>query len=232
MIRLHRILIFIYLPLTVILLLADHLFPGLPFIRWCKLLMFASLLGIAVPMKKKYPEQKEMFFCLFMVVWGDVFFFAYLINQKGFAALLGALCFLAAYLGLLDVFLKKPRFDIRELFLLLPLLAVLLYALQHIRLFLATPLSYGVGIFAIILVLMSWRSSCTVFEGYYSLKASLMMAAAGHLILISDLTVGAAVFYPELAGAFNPYVTNTIWGTLLLAWFLINMLIAEDNLYR
>jgi hypothetical protein len=187
----------------------------------------------AFVIEKLFREQYTFLLAMFFAVSGDFFFTIKLTFSppENLPLILGTANFLAAYLCLIAAFQKNPRYDRWELFALCPYLITCPSIFLKFGGIITGAAFWGSLAFVFVLCYMAWRSACTIKEGYYSLKSSLLMALSGHLMLISDLAVGIAVFAYGAKG-FSPVLENIIWGTFLPAWAIIMCLICEKHLLR
>lgn len=221
----------LYLLLSILLSILDHLYPGQYIVRCCKFSIIASIFLLALIIRKRFPEQALMTLSLFFITLGDSIFVLSntLRHYDRFAAPLGGFSFLVAYIILIALFQKGSRINFRQAPGLIPVLAV------YIPVFLLC-YPYVVGFkflvvftFSLFLCYMAWRAICTTIERYYMARISYYMAAAGYLILISDLAVGLAVFYPPFSGRFLAWLESIIWVSFIMAWTFIFLIISEKN---
>lgn len=222
---------FLYFLSSILLAVGDHLYPALPIIRYGKFFFIASLFLLALSFRKSFREQVLLTFALFFVTLGDSMFILSntLRSYHQLVAPLGGFSFLLAYLILISLFQKGRSFDRRHILVLIPVLIVYLPVFILCYPF-VTGLKYlAVFTFSLFLCYMAWRALCSVFEKYYTAKIIRCMAGAGYLILISDLAVGLAVFYPPCSGIFSPWLENIIWVPFIMAWTLITVITAEKE---
>ena len=75
--RVQRIILMFYLPLTLLILLLDRLYPGENLVSYVKYSVVVSMFLWAAVLHKKYPEQGQLSLALFFTAAAD-FFLVYL----------------------------------------------------------------------------------------------------------------------------------------------------------
>lgn len=220
--------------LTLLIVIFDNIFPGAFLIRFFKLFVIIYLFLRALTIEKKHPVQRLFNLALFFTAAGDLVFVVAHTRPMLFSLVtpLGAAFFAAAYLILLNVFAQNGKISFYKLLVLLLLLGLYLPVFFKYFLHVPSPLIYALFLFCLVLCSMTWRAVCTILEKYYTLHTSVLMALAGILIFLSDTFVGLAVYEPAFSGLFVPWLENVIWGTFILAWTIIVLLTAEENLVR
>ncbi|MDH7478878.1 MAG: hypothetical protein QHH02_02590 [Syntrophomonadaceae bacterium] len=88
----------------------------------------------------------------------------------------------------------------------------------------------GGCLFCLVLCYLAWTAISTIFRGYFSSRASILIALSGLLMLSSDLGMAVAGLAPGFAGQFVPGLKNLIWATYIPAWTLVVVVIAETRL--
>jgi len=227
------LLLKVYLPLALVIILLDNLFPGRVAVNYFKFAIVLTLFPAALITGKLYREQAILTFAILLMVVGDFFLnlCSAIPDLVGDVRIFGVLSFILAYLSLLAVFVKGRKKPGPGIYLtLVPVLAVLLSAVAAIAPHVEEKLLTGALIFTPVLGLMAWTAICTLFRGYYRGPASFRFALAGCLILISDIGVANNVFNPEYSAIIVPWLQNIIWGTYIPAWSLIAVNIADDRL--
>ena len=63
--RYQKLLLGIYLPLTAVFMILDHLFPGANFVNYLKFSAIITLFLFVCRVKKYFPEQKTLTMALF-----------------------------------------------------------------------------------------------------------------------------------------------------------------------
>ncbi|WP_227762699.1 lysoplasmalogenase family protein [Zhaonella formicivorans] len=221
-----------FLPLTVLILILDNIYPCSNAVYYVKYTTTVSLFLTAFALRKKYPEQILMTTAVFFVAAADFFFvFSRTMPELNVnREVAGTLFFLLAYLTLIYAWQKKIRQNRNEI--LAALVVTTIYTPSFLKLYphIGWTLLPGAAFFGLVLCYLAWTALCTVFRGYFLPRASYCIALAGLLMLISDLGVAHAVFNPAFAGRFVPWLSNFIWATYVPAWTLVVCLIAEDKL--
>ena len=232
--RIQKNVVLISFILTLLVVIFDNIFPGLILIRFIKLFVIVYLFLRALSIPKKHPEQSLFNLALFFTAAGDLIFVVAQTRPMLFSLVspLGAAFFAVAYIILLKVFAKNGKMSIKQLAVLLLVVIINLPLFCKHFLRVPPPLVYALFLFGLILCAMTWRAVCTVFDGYYTLHSAVMMAIAGSLIFLSDTFVGIAVYEPSFFGLFVPWLENIIWGSFILAWTIIVVLTAEDDLIK
>lgn len=228
----QKILVFLFFPLTVLVLFADHVYQGHIYIRLFKFFIIFLLYFCSTMLKVNIREQFLMQKALKFSMLGDFYFVLRLlwIKDTEILAILGVLMFIASYILLAQALQHTKTFSFLHAIALIPVLSIYFSIFISCRYYFSDIFIFlGVVFFSIILCLMSWRASCTIFEGYYNLKSAILLASAGILILISDLCVGIAAFDPSCHSIFNPGLVNLIWAGYLSGWIMITLVIAESN---
>ena len=228
----QRVLLAVYLPLTVLFLILDNLYPAHTIVSYIKYTTVISLFLASLAIKKTRAEQRIISAALFFVVIAD-FFFVYcgtLPQLSGNVDPLGMAGFMLAYLLLIIVYQKNFRFTKKEAFALLIIIGIITPVFVKLAPHVTGPMFIGSCVFGLVLCYMTWTSICTMFRGYFNPGAARIIAISGILLFISDLAVANSLFNPNFNDIFVPWLKNIIWGTYIPAWCLQVMLVAEENL--
>lgn len=232
--NIQRALLAIYLPLTLLFLVLDNLYPGESFVSYIKFATIITLFLVAFCIKKKYKEQKLMTLAILFVTIGD-FFLVYCRNIKELSNIVvpfGMLGFMVAYLSLILAFQKNFKIGLGELLALVPVLGIFIPNCIVLYPYITGSIFYGVTIFSLVICYMTWTTISTLFRGYYNPIVSRYIALSGFLMLICDLGVANSLFNPAFAGKFIPWLKNIIWGAYVPAWTLIVFIIATEDLFK
>ncbi|MEI8200428.1 MAG: lysoplasmalogenase family protein [Eubacteriales bacterium] len=233
----QKVLLAIYLPLTLAILLFDHIYTGVDLVNYLKYIVILTLCITALSIKKEKPEQKWMAASFLFIVFADIFLIfganlAKLINPDSFGLNqipFGPLGFLLAYLCLIAAFQKNfklGRADVITATLITVICAVFLVSLlPYINGILLT----GLLIFGIVLGYMVWTAICTVFRGYYKKSLAYIISLSASLMFICDLGVAFSNIHPAFAGHFVPWMQNVIWGSYVSGWMLLVFVISDDS---
>jgi hypothetical protein len=227
MIRLRKKMLLVYLLLTLLIVVFDHLYPGENWVRFFK---FSTMLSLAlIVFGGRRPKGLIGWAVLFMVL-GD-FFLNYCAVFPGLARRLipfGLVGFAISYFLLTLAFRGRFKFGIGELFLLLVVLSLLLPLFFELYpYFMGRFYFYGLLIFGLLLGYMAWTLMSTIFRIDHKHRVSCYVALAGFFILVSDVAVAHSLFNPAYIGLFIPWLENLIWITFVPAWTLLVIVSAE-----
>ncbi|SFG28424.1 hypothetical protein SAMN05660649_01269 [Desulfotomaculum arcticum] len=225
----QRKLLYIFLPMTLVIVLLDNLFSGAAFVNYIKYATIIALFLFTLRIRKRYIGQLYVNIAIFFIVAAD-FFLVFCDTVPGVRDKLviwGVLAFLFAYSFLILAFQKSFKAGWREL--LAALFVLILFISNYVTLWphVSGLMLYGGTFFFIVLCYMTWICICTLFWYHYRPGVSLRIALAGCLILISDIGVSQSFFNPAFQHQFNPGLASLIWATYIPAWTLIATTIAE-----
>lgn len=226
----QRILLAVYLPLTVLILIFDNLYPASHMVRYLKFTTMLTLFSTVTVVKKNTREQKIMAWAYFFLIFAD--FFMVLLTTFDtlniYLESLGGIGFLIAYLFLIAALQKNFRLAKAEIIAAIPIAAVFLGVYFLLEPHLSLLFAVAIFIFELALCYMTWTAVCTLFRNYYNLKAACLIALAAILILICDMSVVLYVFFP-LYPSFLPWSENIIWGAYVPGWTLLAMVICDEK---
>lgn len=222
----------IYIPLTLLLLILDIIFPKQNLVSYLKYATMITLFLIALRTHKKYLVQKYMNIALFFVVVADFFlvFCNTIPNLKYKVIPLGVISFMIAYIFLIIAFNRKFKIDLNNILALLPILCIYIPIYMILYPYVQGILYVIINIFGIILCYMTWTMVSTIFRGYYNRKISVYIAFSGFLIFISDILVANSLFNPLFVGKYVVWLKTMIWLSYVPAWILIVLIIVDNNL--
>lgn len=224
-------LLIIYLPLTFIILILDHIYPNIKMILRIKYIIMVTLFLSSIIAKKKFHEQKIMALSLFFLVIGDFFLvFYYTLDLKMDLSPIGALSFLCAYICLIIAYHKNFKIDIKEIFAGIFISIILIYIFFSLSPYVHGFIFVGSLIFSLVLSFMTWTGICTLFRNYFTRKISKLIATSSILMFICDIGVAFSRFYPIYSKPFIPWLQNIIWITYIPGWTLLAVIIADDTL--
>ncbi len=229
----QRVLLSVYLPLTVFILILDNFFTGYDLVQYVKYITVVTLYLAAQWVNKIGNEQQLMSLALLCVAIADLFL-VLLPTITGFDyTVAGSAGFAAAYLCLIGANRKNYRIGVGEVISAILLVSISLAVLATL------PLSeipvwklVGVLCFGVILNYMAWTSICTIFRRYYRIKIALLLAISAILMLVSDLAVAYVHFNLQYTALYQPWMQNVVWAAYIPAWTLLAVVISEDNPYR
>lgn len=226
----QKVLLTLFIPVSLIIIALDYIFPSQYFVDIIKFATMAALLLASLYIKKKYNEQLLLLLALFFAVTGD-FFLVLLEHFLSFSWPMAIFFFTLAYISLSVVFSKVkyhgPMLLVLNVLPILTLIFPVIYLSYHK---ISGPiLPLGI-IFIVALSFMAWSAIKSLFGSYYSTGSAKLMAAAGLLILICDCSVILSQFGPACPHYLTLLLKTITWGTWIPAWTLVAVLIAEDNL--
>lgn len=225
----QKLLLAVFIPVTLVIITLDYIFPSQFFVDIIKFATMTALLLASLYVKKRYNEQLLLLLSLLLAVSGDLLF-VLLKDLLAFSLPIGVSFFTISYISLIAVFSKAKFHDPLMLLTAVPVLSLVLpvayvsYNKVDDRI-----LPFGI-IFIVVLSFMTWSAVKTLFGRYYSAGSAKLMAAAGFMILICDCSVILSLFGPEGFQYFKTVLKSIIWGAWIPAWTLIAVLIGEDKL--
>ena len=228
----QRILLAIYLPLTILILFLDRNYSSEEIIIFLKYTIIVTLFLASIIVEKNYYEQKFMSLAFFFVVFADfflVFCDTLVYMQRAFEPI-GALGFLFSYLCLIKVYKKNLKIRKEEIIVAIPLVIIFIYSIVVLRPYINGIMFIGALIFGIVLCLMVWISIVTIFSRYYSKNISLLIALSGILMFICDMAVAFSRFHPLFSETYRIFIVNVIWTSYIPGWTLLAVIINEDEL--
>lgn len=189
------------------------------------LLLFLLALGAGRTKGVSLPVKLAFFFSLI----GDLFL-AVLPNLiPGFSGSLpGMGFFLLAYVALSAAFWKNVGIASGEkrtaLILLLLLAGYLTLILPWVEGFMQTALVA----FCLVIAFMAWMAVTTLLRGWFTRRASWLIAIGAMSIVISDMIVGLVLFHPVFADP-SPWIKILIRFTYTPAWTLFLLMLHEEK---
>lgn len=228
----ERILLAVYLTLTLVIILFDIKYqdsdPALYVTFAVRVSMFITVLAI----RKRYLEQKLIALAFAFTVISDYYFIFVNTFDKNIpnSQLFGMIGFIGAYLCLIITFSRNFGIGKSELMTIIPfsvIFALLFLSLQQY----AEGLMYPAGIvLGIILCIFGMTMVSTLYRGYFSRKAAWLIAIAGCMMFFSDLFVALALYHPDFK-AFMLWREVVVVYTYVPAWTLLLLIASEDDLY-
>ena len=228
----QRILLVIYLPMTLLILILDNIYPKEDMVLYLKYTIMITLFLSAITMQKKFREQKIMALSFFFLVVADFFlvFINTIDNLKLNFSAFGVAGFLFAYLCLIVTYQKNFKVGKEEIIIAIPIGIIFLYAVISLQPYVKGLMFIGALIFLSVLCYMTWTSICTIFRGYFNPKSAWLIAISGSLMFICDIGVAFSRFHPIYSKMYVPWLTNIIWTTYIPGWTLLVVIICEKNL--
>ncbi|BCZ46807.1 hypothetical protein psyc5s11_28740 [Clostridium gelidum] len=228
----QRILLVIYLPITLLILILDNIYPKENMVLYLKYTIMITLFLSAITMQKKIREQKIMALSFFFLVVADFFlvFINTIDNLKLNFSALGVIGFLFAYICLIVAYQKNFKVGKEEIIVAIPIGIIFIYVFISLQPYVKGGMFIGALIFLIVLCYMTWTSICTIFRGYFTKKSALLIAISGILMFICDIGVAFSRFHSIYSKMYVPWLANIIWTTYIPGWTLLVVVICEKNL--
>ncbi len=228
----QRILLAVYLPLTLLILRFDQLYPGEAAVQYLKYTVMTALFIAVSSIRKKHWEQKLMAVSFLFLVIADFFlvFAATIENLKLDLTPLGIGGFLIAYLFLIAAYQRNFKLGKAEIITAIPVSGTFIYVFLSLKPFVVGPMLVGTLIFGIVLSYMTWSAVCTLFRHYYRPAIAGLIALSGILMFICDLGVAYSLFHPLYAGGHVSWLKNIIWGAYIPGWTLLAVVICAEDL--
>ena len=230
--NMQRILFVIYLPITFLILIFDHIYPIEDMVQYLKYTIMITLFLFSISIKKKFHEQKIMALSFFFLVIADFFlvFSTTLDNFKMDVSPFGVVGFLFAYLCLIVAYQKNFKIGKEEIMSGIPVVSVFMYVFISLQPYVNKHILIGTLIFGIVLCYMTWTGICTLFRNYFNLKISRLIAISSILMFICDLGVAFSKFHPVYSKMHVPWLDNIIWAAYIPGWTILAVIINEKNL--
>lgn len=228
----QRILLVIYIPITLLILILDNIYPKEDIVLYLKYTIMITLFLSAITMQKKIREQKIMAMSFFFLVAADFFlvFINTIDNLKLNFSALGAVGFLFAYICLIVAYQKNFKVEKEEIIVSIPIVIIFIYVFISLQPYVNGLMFIGALIFLSVLCYMTWTSICTIFRKHFNSKPAWFIAISGCLMFICDIGVAFSRFHPIYSKMYVPWLTNIIWTTYIPGWTLLVVVICEENL--
>ncbi|AWK51891.1 hypothetical protein DIC82_13065 [Clostridium beijerinckii] len=228
----QRILLVIYIPITVLILILDNIYPKEDIVFYLKYTIMITLFLSAITMQKKFYEQKTMDLSLFFLVVADFFlvFINTIDNLKLNFSEFGVIGFLFAYICLIVAYQKNFKVGKEEIIIAILIGIIFLYVVISLQPYVKGLMLIGTLIFWSVLCYMTWTSICTIFRRYFNLKSAWLIAISSSLMFICDIGVAFSRFHPLYSKIYVPWLSNVIWATYIPGWTLLVVIISEKNL--
>ncbi len=228
----QKILLAVYLPATLLVLYSINFFPSGNTVFYLKYAVIVSLFIASISIHKKYREQKYMAASFFFVAIAD-FCLVFSATIEGLWITLspyGIVGFLFAYLCLIAAYNKNFKIGRAEIITAIPIVIVFLYTFMSLQPYLSGFMFIGALIFGLVLCYMTWSAICTIYRGYFSKKASYIIALSGSLMFICDIGVAFSLFYPNYFERYSLLFNDIVWAAYIIGWTLLVVAISEKNL--
>jgi len=232
--NMQRSLLAIYLPITVLILIFDNIYPTEDMVQYLKYTIMITLFLSSISIEKRFREQKIMVLALFFLVIADYFLvFSTTLNNFNIDLLsFGVVGFLFSYLCLIVAYHKNFKIGNEEIMSGILIVIIFAYVFISLHPYVKGFMLIGVPIFGIVLCYMTWTGICTLFRNYFNLKVSRVIAISSILMFICDIGVAFSVFHPVYSKISVPWLQNIIWAAYIPGWTLLAVIISEKNLLK
>ena len=147
------------------------------------------------------------------------------------STVLGMLGFLCAYAMLIRLFTRHFSLGIKDMIMMVPVLAVLIPVLITLVPRIEGIFRYFAIFFGLFVGFMAWNALCTIHRKYFNKNVALRFAVAGFFMFLSDMGVAFVLFYPGMMTN-APWLENEIWITYVPAWTLVFVNLLEEKLLK
>jgi hypothetical protein len=227
----QKILLAVYIPLTVLVIIFENFCFETDIINYLKYTIIITLFLAVISVKKKFPEQRIMARSFYYVVMADFFFVLYgTFHLKLDLSFIGGLGFFLAYLVLIKAYGKNFRINKISVPVAIPIAVIYAFILAAIYPYVNIFIFFGVLVFGIVIGLMTLRAICTIFMKYYNPKIAIIIAISAILMFICDAGEIVATFNPAYAPTAAPWLQNIIWASYIPGWALLAVVINEKKL--
>lgn len=230
----QRVLLSVYLPITLLILFLDDAFPNVNMVWYLKYTVIVTLFLAAFSIKKRYREQKLMTLSLFFVVIADFFlvFSLTLIDIKINLMPFGIAGFFFAYICLIFAYEKNFKMGRAEILTAIPIAVTFLLVFLSLQPYIKGLMIIGALFFEAVLCYMLWTSVCTIFRKYYKSKITFLIAVSSLFMFICDIGVAYGLFYPNYSDRLYTVVKNVVWLVYIMGWTLLTVIISEEEPLR
>lgn len=231
----QKIMLSVYLSLTLIVILLDRFYPAYDFVACVKYGIIFSLCLTAFIKKNKSSEQRLMTLTFVFVIIGDIFLVLpnHITHIHYYIIPYGGVGFLCAYIILSYVYQKNFRIKIPEIILGIIILIVDFIIGNILLPFISEPKILLLDIiFLCTISYMLWNAVSSIFRDYYAKQTAYLIAMSAILMFICDIAVAFQFFHPYFYHDFNVLLNNIIWLAYIPGWTLLNLVIHEDHLLQ
>jgi hypothetical protein len=146
-------------------------------------------------------------------------------NKK---SILGIIFFIPTYLSIFYAF--NQNFDFQNKLFALPFLVIFLIVFYNLQHYVdSKKIKLGTIVFGLILSASSWTLATTGYREFAPHVAT-MASMTGILLFTSDMFVAYSIFHPKYNGPFVCWLENIIWGTYMIGWTLLLLIMADTNI--
>lgn len=231
--RNQKLILSIFLPVTILELIMIYSFNNSDIVRYFEFAVTTAMLAAAVFVKKGFREQKILVLSFLFSTAGEFFLLIYPILKEGATGTMGGLAmFLLAYVFIIAAFSRSFRWSLSDGLLLLPFICAVGVLFADLRSYLAGAMLIAVVVFCATITVMAWTTVTTLRRGYFAKRVALMAAAAGVMIFMSDFGAAFQIFYPPLVS--NPSVPTEMFvrATFVSAWTLLLAVVFDKSMLK
>jgi hypothetical protein len=228
----QRSLFAIFIPMTILIVYFDNVFPQEKIVNYVRYAIMISLCLVAVSVKKKFKEQKLMAIAFIFLVIADFFLvFSTTIDiLKIDIAQFGISGFAVAYICLIIAYNKNAyKIKLVEVVVAIPIVGIFIFVFNTLICYINGIMKIGAIAFALILCYMLLTSICTLFRDYFNKKIAIIIAISGILMFICDVGVAYSLFHPFYSTVYNPLLKNIVWISYIIGWTLLDVVICEET---
>jgi hypothetical protein len=228
----QRTLLSMYMPITMLILTFDWIYPKAEMIEYIRYIAIIALAMATGAVKKKSLEQKIMAFSFLFVVIAD-YFLVFSTTIDGInrnLAPFGIVAFTLAYICLIISYHKNFKIGKPEIITSIPIIIISSAVYITLLEFMSRGIAIIAFIFGIVLSFMTWTAINTISRKYYRKKIAGVIALSGIMMYICDIGVAFRLFHPYFSAVYVPIYVNIVWGAYALGWTLLAVVINEEKL--
>lgn len=228
----ERILLVVYLTLTLVIILFDVIYQDGNPALYVSFAVRASMFITVLAIRKRYIEQKIIALAFLFTVISDYYFIFVNTFDRDIpnSQLFGMIGFIGAYLCLIVSFSRNFRIGKKELVTIAPFAIIFAFLFLSLKQY-AEGLMYPAGVvLGIILCIFGMTMVATLYRGHFSRKSAWLIAIAGCMMFFSDLFVALALYHPDFK-VFLLWREIIVVATYVPSWTLLLLVASEDNLY-
>lgn len=231
--RNQKLVLSVFLTITVVELAAIVMFRNSDSVRYFEFAVTIAMLLLALTAKKRFGEQKLITISFLFTAVGEFFLLIYPIQKEGGTGTLQGLgSFLIAYAFLIAAFHRKFRWSLSDVLLITPFLAAVAIMLAVLNRYLGGAMAVAVPAFCAVITFMAWTSLTALRRGYFARLEAKMAAAAGILIFASDFGAAFQIFYPPLVSNPSLFTESLVRATFVAAWTLLLAIVYGDDILQ
>ena len=226
--RSQSLILVVFLPLTLLILAVQILYPDqdpVYFIRYLvRIFMLAWVFRLALQHRGKW----LLFLAFLSTVISDYYFVLMRASDPGMQnrELYGIVGFLAAYLFLIAAFQRNFHIGKKELLASIPFIGVFTAVFILLEPYATGFLYPAASTMGVVLCYTGMTMVSTLFRHHFSRRIAWFAACAIAILFLSDMMVAFSIFHPDFQG-FLVWKETFIWGTYMPGWILLMLEAAE-----